>query len=155
MPSFGGHKLRRSLHCEQRCGIPLLLNAIRQDTPRSRRGGGGGGGGGDGRNERRGRKRSSPCNWSSSAHLRGWRKGGSSLDERPFIKMKRACGARWMLVSPPPFVTTTRERQEHTVHSNMAKCGQTTSTSWTSSSSRRRIEGRQRKNTLTTQERTE
>lgn len=35
MPSFGGHKLRRSHH-EPRCGIPLLPNAIRQDTPRWR-----------------------------------------------------------------------------------------------------------------------
>lgn len=35
MPSFGGHKLRRSHH-EPRCGIPLLPNAITQDTPRWR-----------------------------------------------------------------------------------------------------------------------
>lgn len=33
MPSFGGHKLRRSHLMSQDAGSPLLSNAIRQDTP--------------------------------------------------------------------------------------------------------------------------
>lgn len=33
------------------------------------------------------------------------------------------------IVHPPPLVTMTREKQEHTMHNEMAKCGQTTPTS--------------------------
>lgn len=51
-------------------------------------------------------------------------------DARAVLRQMNARSLKWKeLVEPPPLATTTRERQEHTVHNNMAKCGKTTPTS--------------------------